>query len=42
MEVGDDIEGTIEIKTALNRVETHTMGVSYLLLALTSIRFIVL
>ncbi|KAL7493399.1 hypothetical protein ACHAWT_005948 [Skeletonema menzelii] len=24
--VGDDIEGTIQIKTALNRVETHTMG----------------
>ena len=28
--VGDDIEGTIEIKSALNRVETHTMAVSYL------------
>ena len=27
--VGDDIEGTIEIKTALNRVETHSMGVSW-------------
>jgi hypothetical protein len=24
--VGDDIEGTIEIKSALNRVETHTMA----------------
>ena len=41
VEVGDDIEGTIEIKTALNRVETHTMGVSYFALALMSIRFIV-
>jgi hypothetical protein len=26
--VGDDIEGTIEIKTALNRVETHDLAVS--------------
>ena len=25
---GDEIEGTIEIKSALNRVETHTMDVS--------------